>query len=45
MNDKIIKEVDKVGSQIDVLPTILNLFGVSYDSRLLIGNDILIILI
>ena len=40
-NDKIIKEVDKVGSQIDVLPTILNLFGVSYDSRLLIGNDIL----
>lgn len=40
-NDKIIKEVDKVGSQIDVLPTILNLFGISYDSRLLIGNDIL----
>lgn len=40
-NDKIIKEVDKIGSQIDVLPTILNLFGVSYDSRLLIGNDIL----
>ena len=23
------------------MPTILNLFGVSYDSRLLIGNDIL----
>ncbi len=34
------KIVDKVASQIDVLPTILNLFGVDYDSRLLIGNDI-----
>ncbi len=34
------KEVDKVASQIDVLPTILNLFGIDYDSRLLIGNDI-----
>ncbi len=32
--------VDKVASQIDVLPTILNLFGIPYDSRLLIGNDI-----
>lgn len=34
------KTVDKVASQIDVLPTILNLFGIDYDSRLLIGNDI-----
>ena len=34
-------EIDKVGSQIDVLPTIYNLFGVQYDSRLIIGNDIL----
>ena len=34
-------EVDKVGSQIDVLPTIYNLFGVKYDSRLIIGKDIL----
>ena len=33
--------VDKVGSQIDVLPTIYNLFGVEYDSRLIIGKDIL----
>ena len=33
--------IDKVGSQIDVLPTILNLFGVDYDSRLLVGKDIL----
>ena len=36
-----IVEVDKVGSQIDVLPTIYNLFGVEYDSRLIIGKDIL----
>ena len=28
--------VDKVGSQIDVLPTVLNLFGIEYDSRLII---------
>ena len=34
-------KVDKVGSQIDVLPTIYNLFGVNYDSRLIIGKDIL----
>lgn len=33
--------VDKVGSQIDVLPTLYNLFGISYDSRLIIGKDIL----
>ena len=37
--DKI--KVDKVGSQIDVLPTLYNLFGVKYDSRLIIGKDIL----
>lgn len=34
-------EVNKVGSQIDVLPTLLNLFGIEYDSRLIIGKDIL----
>ena len=34
-------EIDKVGSQIDVLPTIYNLFGIEYDSRLIIGKDIL----
>lgn len=33
--------VDKVGSQIDVLPTLLNLFGVDYDSRMIVGKDIL----
>ena len=34
-------QIDKVGSQIDVLPTLLNLFGVEYDSRTIIGQDIL----
>lgn len=34
-------KVKKVGSQIDVIPTIYNLFGVKYDSRLIIGKDIL----
>lgn len=35
------KVIDKVGSQIDVLPTLYNLFGIDYDSRLIIGKDIL----
>ena len=34
-------KIEKVGSQIDVLPTLLNLFGIEYDSRLIIGQDIL----
>ena len=34
-------KVTKVGSQIDVMPTIYNVFGIEYDSRLFIGNDIL----
>lgn len=34
-------EVDKYGSSLDILPTILNLFGIEYDSRLLMGKDIL----
>ena len=33
--------ITKVGSQIDVLPTLLNIFGIEYDSRLIIGKDIL----
>lgn len=32
--------VDKVGMPIDVLPTIYNLFGIDYDSRLFAGNDL-----
>lgn len=34
-------EVDKVGMSIDVLPTVLNLFGMEYDSRIIMGKDIL----
>ena len=34
------KVVDKAISGIDILPTIYNLFGIDYDSRLLIGSDI-----
>lgn len=33
-------EVNKVISGIDILPTVLNLFGMDYDSRLLMGKDI-----
>ena len=33
--------VDKYVSSIDVLPTIYNLFGIEYDSRLLMGKDAL----
>lgn len=33
-------EVNKVVSGIDILPTVLNLFGMNYDSRLLMGKDI-----
>ncbi|MDO5555493.1 MAG: LTA synthase family protein [Clostridia bacterium] len=35
-------EVEKIGSSLDILPTVLNLFGVEFDSRLLIGKDILL---
>ena len=35
------KEINKVGSEIDVLPTVYNLFNVPYDSRIRIGKDIL----
>lgn len=34
-------KVSKVGSQLDVIPTIYNVFGINYDSRLFIGKDIL----
>ncbi len=33
--------ISKVGSTIDVLPTIYNLFNLKYDSRLIIGTDLL----
>lgn len=34
-------KIDKIGSSLDVLPTVLNLYGVEYDSRLLMGTDLL----
>ena len=34
-------KVDKVGCSLDILPTVLNLFGINYDSRLLMGTDLL----
>jgi len=34
-------EIDKVGMPIDVLPTVYNLFGIDYDSRLFTGTDLL----
>ena len=34
-------EVDKVCSQVDILPTVLNLLGEEYDSRMLAGVDVL----
>ncbi len=33
--------VDKYCSSLDIIPTVSNLFGLDYDSRLLIGHDIL----
>ena len=34
-------EVDTYCSTVDILPTLLNLFGLPYDSRLLAGRDVL----
>ena len=34
-------QVDKYCSSLDVMPTLSNLFGLDYDSRLIIGSDIL----
>lgn len=33
--------VDKVCSSVDIIPTLLNLLGIPYDSRLYSGKDIL----
>ena len=33
--------VDKVGGTLDVMPTLYNLFGMDYDSRLMMGTDLL----
>ncbi len=34
-------QIDKVACPMDILPTVLNLFGVEFDSRLYMGRDIL----
>ena len=34
------KEIDKVVSSLDIMPTLYNLFGLEYDSRLVMGRDI-----
>ena len=33
-------EIEKVNVQIDILPTVLNLFGIKYGEQYYIGNDI-----
>ena len=35
------ERIDKLACSVDVLPTILNMFNVPYDSRLLMGSDIM----
>ncbi len=35
------KQIDKVCCQVDILPTLSNLLGLEYDSRMLAGTDIL----
>ena len=39
INEPII--IDKYAMSLDILPTVLNLFGIEFDSRLLMGRDIL----
>lgn len=40
-NDTEVTNITKTGSIIDILPTLLNLFGIDYDSRLMVGKDLL----
>lgn len=35
------EKIDKYASNLDILPTLLNMFGLKYDSRLIIGQDIM----
>ncbi len=35
------KEIEKYGMSMDVIPTVYNLFGIDYDSRLFAGTDLL----
>lgn len=34
-------KIDKIGSSLDVVPTLYNLFNIKYDSRLFMGTDLL----
>ena len=34
-------EIEKYCSSLDILPTVLNLMGLPYDSRMMVGQDIL----
>lgn len=36
----LVKSIDAPTSSLDLLPTLLNLFGATYDSRLLVGRDV-----
>lgn len=40
-NDIEKKTFNKVNSQVDILPTVLNLFGIKYEEEHFVGNDIL----
>ena len=35
------QEIDKVNSQVDILPTVLNMLGISYNDEWYIGRDIM----
>ncbi|MBO4478070.1 MAG: sulfatase-like hydrolase/transferase [Lachnospiraceae bacterium] len=39
MKEKVV--IDKYCTQTDILPTVMNLLGVDYDSRMMVGRDIL----
>lgn len=39
-SDIVRKNIDKVNSQIDILPTVLNMFGIDYKKEYYIGRDI-----
>lgn len=40
-NEKLQTVSQKVNSQLDIMPTILNMFGIKYDENKYIGNDIM----
>lgn len=35
------EKIEKVSSQIDILPTVLNMFGIAYTEEFYIGNDVM----